>query len=62
MRISELEVLMGEKPKTFDEKMDEGKSMHDGLGGAMKLREPHEKPYMQRTHYGARSDDHDTGY
>lgn len=43
---------MGEKPKSFDEKMREGQSMHCGLGGSMKMREPGEGKHWATRHHG----------
>lgn len=40
------EVAWGEpKPKSFDEKMREGKSLNDGLSGAMSMRDESYEPW-----------------
>jgi hypothetical protein len=38
------------QPPSFEEKLSQGKSLDDGLEGAMPLREEWEKPWSTKTH------------
>lgn len=54
------ELMTGEKPQSFDEKMREGKDRHAGLAGSMRMREDYEKPWHQATHRPTRSQSDET--